>query len=333
MQMEQFLAPSQKMLYCLKKRVRKSVMRILPPKKFHKFNIIYINIFQYSIITKQGRLKKRLSKFIGNEETYMAQYHVDFLKKIAPLVKDKTVLEIGGSNFPRKALFDILKVKKWVCVDYWDDRFPTNPSKTNDFIILSLDEAESNLDACDYLKFRGDATYIPECFYEKFDIVVSLNAFEHVTRVPEVVEKIYYCLRRSGIFYTFFAPIWSAAHGHHYWGGENFSFLTIEQDGLPPFIHLLKNEKEMREYFADKSLPFGQAQVDCLCEWSYHSNLINRLFFEDYEDIMANSQFQKYEIIPHDGIKPTDEILEELIQKYPGYKRFGVGGAEILAKK
>jgi SAM-dependent methyltransferase len=216
-----------------------------------------------------------------------------------------------------------------------------NSGKTNDFLVFSLDNAENNLNACDYLKFHGDATHIPESFYEKFDVVVSANAFEHILTLPQVIEKIYCCLKTGGKLFTSFAPIWSCAVGHHYAGGKydrvlqktDFSFNNIEKDGVPPFIHLLKNEEETREYFADKSLPFGQAQIDCLCKWSYHSDEINRLFFEDYEEIMANSKFKKYKMTPIWIQEPSKEIFEELCKKYPEYKRFDVCGIEILAEK
>jgi len=95
----------------------------------------------------------------------------------------------------------------------------------------------------------------------------------------------------------------------------------------------MKTEKETREYFADKELPFGQAQLDCLCQWSYHTNELNRLFYEDYEKIMAESPFKTYKIKLVDVSPPLPEIYEQLCLKYPGYKRFDVGGIEISAEK
>jgi SAM-dependent methyltransferase len=284
----------------------------------------------------------------------VAPYHIGYLKNIAPLVKGRTVLEIGGSNFPRKLLFNTLGAKKWVCVDYLENwakdrdastmglnQLLDSSGKTDDFMVFSLDKAENNFDACDYLKFHGDATHIPESFYGKFDVVVSANAFEHILTLPQVIEKIYCCLKTGGKIFTGFGPIWSCAVGHHYAGGKyngilkgyDISFNNIERDGVPPFIHLLKNEQEMREYFVDKILPFGQAQINCLCKWSYHTNEINRLFFEDYEEIMANSKFKKYKITPAGIQEPSKEIFEELCKKYPKYKRFDVYGIEILAEK
>ena len=44
----------------------------------------------------KSKLEKQITGFIGDG---VAPYHVDYLKTIAPLVKNKTVLEIGGSNF------------------------------------------------------------------------------------------------------------------------------------------------------------------------------------------------------------------------------------------
>jgi SAM-dependent methyltransferase len=310
--------------------------------------------FRRKLMSRPSNLETKLKEFIVDDlgGGRVAPWHIGYLKNIAPFVKGKIVLEIGGSCFPRKLLFSTLGAKKWVCIDYlknWGKDFEVNrlnelldnSGKTNDFLVFSLDNAENNLNACDYLKFHGDATYIPESFYGKFDIVVSTNAFEHILTLPQVIEKIYRCLKRGGKLFTGFGPIWSCAVGHHYAGGKydrvlqktDISFNNIEKDGVPPFIHLLKNEKETREYFADKSLPFGQMQIDCLCKWSYHTDEINRLFFEDYEEIMANSKFKSYKIIASCIEKSTDELLEELCRKYPKYKRFDVRGIDIFAIK
>jgi SAM-dependent methyltransferase len=276
--------------------VLKQILKKLIPTKILEF--------RRKMTSKPSKLERQLFKFVerggGESGGCVAPYHVVFLKKIAPLVKGKTVLEIGGSNFPRELLFDVLRVNKWVCVDYLENwakdreastmglnRLLNDSDKTNDFSVFSLDNAENNLNSKDYLKFHGDATCIPENFYEKFDVVVSANAFEHILTLPQVIEKIFCCLVKGGKFYTGFAPIWSCANGHHYAGGKyngaqkgyDISFNNIERDGIPPFIHLLKNESETREYFLDKKLQFGQEQIDCLCKWSYHTNEINRLFF------------------------------------------------------
>jgi SAM-dependent methyltransferase len=323
----------------------KEIMEILSSHEF-KFEILlspYISSLYF---------EKRLSEFIG--DSGVAPYHIGYLKEIASFVKDKIVLEIGGSNFPRKLLFDTLGVKKWVCVDYLEnwakdreastmslEKLLRSSTNTTDFAVFSLENAKSNFDVCDYIKFHGDATYIPESFYEKFDIVVSANAFEHILTLKQVVDKIFYCLAKGGIFFTRFAPIWSCAKGHHYMGGKyngvlngyEISFNNIEKDGIPPFIHLLKDEKETREYFADKSLPFGQTQIDCLCEWSYKTNEINRLFYEDYVEIMANSKFKEHEIKPWGMQKINEELLMQLCQRYPKYQSFEVFGIDIFAKK
>ena len=212
--------------------------------------------FRRKLLSKPGKFEIKLSQFI--EGGTVAPYHIGYLKSIAPLVKAKTVLEIGGSNFPRKLLFDILGAKKWVCVDYlqnWaKDREAStmgfnqlldSSGKTSDFLVFPLNEADSNFNACDYLKFHGDATYISESFYERFDVVVSSNAFEHILTLPQVIEKIYFCLIKGGKFFTSFAPIWSCAVGHHYAGGKyngvfkgyDISFNNVEKDGVPLFIH------------------------------------------------------------------------------------------------
>ena len=322
--------------------VKQIVKKIIPSCFFGFFK---------KTIKRPDKFEKEISEFIGRG---VAPSHIGFLKKITPLIKGKTVLEVGGSNFPRDLLFKTLGVKKWICVDYLENwakdreastmglsQLLDSSKKMNDFMVFPLKDAENNLNACDYLKFHGDATYIPENFYAQFDVVVSVNAFEHILTLPQVIEKIYSCLVKGGTFYTCFGPIWSCMCGHHYAGGKyhgvlkgyDITFNNAGKDGIPPFIHLLKNEKEVREYFKGKKLPFGQAQIDCLCKWSYHTNEINRLFFEDYVEIMAESKFKKYKIKPFFGAKPEEKIFTRLCEKYPNYKHFDVYGVEISAEK
>ena len=271
-------------------------------------------------------------------------YHADFIKKIAPLVKGKTVLEIGGSTFPRKWLFDILGVKKWVCVDYcefYDNLFlnawiEESKVKPTDFLFSPLSETKYVFNKHDYVKLDGDATKIPCDLYDQFDVVVSLCAFEHISKLNEVVEKIYLCLKKGGMLYAYFGPIWSCSIGHHYGDfRENaYSFNTVARDGVLPFIHLLYDENTIRDLYTKKPLPFGQSQLDKLCKSCFHSNSTNRLFYEDYEKIMQRSSFERHKVFSHNyNLLATIRHFRKLHRMYPGYMRFDAYMGVIIAKK
>jgi FkbM family methyltransferase len=165
---------------------------------------------------------------------------------------------------------------------------------------------------------------------------VSNCAFEHIQELKTVVEKIHHCLKPGGQFFTSFSPIWSGSLGHHYAyhyasGYRNFNHYA--EDGIPPFVHLLATEEEVRNYYTKYPLPHGKEQLDALIEWCFHAEGINHLFYEDYERIVC-STFVDVQMVPMIwGPSPEPQILQMLQLKYPGYKRFDAQGMVIRATK
>ncbi|MDR2762181.1 MAG: hypothetical protein LBB88_06220, partial [Planctomycetaceae bacterium] len=102
---------------------------------------------------------------------------------------------------------------------------------------------------------------------------------------------------------------------------------------VPPFVHLLWTEQQTREYFTEH--PLSENHLDNLIEYSYHTNLLNRLFYEDYERIVKSVFGEK-----NVSIKPliwgpqaSPQVMQLLLQKYPRYKRFDAQGMTIKAIK
>jgi len=246
----------------------------------------------------------------------------------------KKVLEIGGSNIPFDLIFNKLKVANWTCVDYldkWTQNLVNDKTEDN-FCIFPLDNKSQPFN-CDfqYLKYNGDASNIPETFYEQFDAVISLSCFEHVFNLHEVIDKIFRCLKPDGLLLSYFAPIWSSRFGHHYWFSQRYSHSNCLIDNIPPFIHLLHSEAEVRRILVGKIPPEA---IDNLCHFSFsdNQNCTNRLFFEDYEKIMKNSQFSKFKITPFNVFIPK-QIMKALQSKFPNYKKFNASGMCILAQR
>jgi len=71
---------------------------------------------------------------------------------------------------------------------------------------------------------------------EKFDLVFSLNAFEHIPDPLTAIDEAYRVLRHGGVFYASFDPVWTADSGSH------FMHYTTE-----PWLHLLTDEVGFRE--------------------------------------------------------------------------------------
>lgn len=71
---------------------------------------------------------------------------------------------------------------------------------------------------------------------EKFDLVFSLNAFEHIPDPIKAINEIARVLRKDGVFYASFDPVWTADSGSH--------FMHYVKE---PWLHLLLNDGEFRE--------------------------------------------------------------------------------------
>ena len=68
---------------------------------------------------------------------------------------------------------------------------------------------------------------------DKFDLIFSLNALEHIPDPIKAVEEIWRVLRPGGVFYASFDPVWTADSGSH------FIHYTHE-----PWLHLLVDDDE-----------------------------------------------------------------------------------------
>ena len=248
---------------------------------------------------------------------------------------NQKVLEVGGSKLPYDILFNKLKVSNWTCVDYleyWNPDSISDNIYNNEFIISPLDKDSRPFhDECSYLKYHGDANDIPDTFNEQFDSVVSINCFEHIFNLEEVLIKCYKALKSGGVLYAHFSPIWSSQYGHHYFYSDEYNFTKCQRDGIPPYIHLLHSEEEIRKILVDK---IPDEAINNFCRYCFQEPpyVVNKLFFEDYEKLLANSLFSKYTIIPFTTCI-SSETKRSLSLLYPSYRKFNANGMFIVAYK
>src|ERR1039458_7291910 len=92
-----------------------------------------------------------------------------------------------------------------------------------------------------------------------------------------------------------YSVIWSSHFGHHLWGVTDKAGNTyyIESSPIPKWGHLLMRPHEMHRYLLDHT-DFETA--DEIVYHVYHSEILNRLFFEDYQAYFAQSKFKKINI-------------------------------------
>jgi SAM-dependent methyltransferase len=263
----------------------------------------------------------------------MHAYHFDAIDALLgeTNLAGKRVLEIGGSDLPRELVADDFRADRWVSVDMIE---PTHYARVQQIEhygrepIHPLADAERCLFNDSYTIFNGAAEHIGPGFFNQFDVVVSIAAFEHIGRLATVLRKCYKALRPGGLLFSYFGPIYSCRVGHHCWVTEELSF--IHPGKLPDFCHLLCKPAELLKHLmAHYPLETAEEAVFQI----YHSDRVNRNLFEDYGEYMRLSPFEQWECRPY-GVESVDADLQRRLEAArPGYTQFGAYGMQVVARK
>lgn len=249
-------------------------------------------------------------------------------------LEGKRVLEIGGSNIPKPFLFEVLKARQWVSVDrvypanrqYWPSQY-----KHTGVIPICEDIDYSILDQ--HVILDGGIERLPRSFAGRFDAIVSMDAFEHIPKFASMLDRAYDALRPGGKMLSMYSVIWSSHFGHHLWGVTDKAGKTyyIESSPIPKWGHLLMRPHEMYRYLLDHT---DAETADEIVYHVYHSEILNRLFFEDYQAYFAQSKFRKLDLhkfLP--DVVPDPETQQKLELLHPGRKNFAVTGILLIAEK
>jgi SAM-dependent methyltransferase len=242
------------------------------------------------------------------------------------------VLEIGGSAIPEYFIKDILNVKNWVSVDIIDHlagsyQIEKNPKHYTDIGISELTSMGRDFKSS-YEIYNGFAENIPNCRDGVFDIVVSINAFEHIHKLKEVLAKAKDLLKPSGVLISQFGPIWSGINGSHFWINNDLNFMNV--GFVPIYSHILLEPEELADYLFRKGI--DKKIIDEITHQHYKSDFINRLFFEDYELVLKNSGFSNWNIKGLWDWHPSRYLKKALINTY-GDKNFHSIGISLMAVK
>jgi len=208
--------------------------------------------------------------------------------------------------------------------------------KPNEIIGLNMVVNSEKLNENTWLK-KGDIrkTDFPDNY---FDYIYSLAAFEHVFDLNIALNEMYRILKPGGLLYTKFGPIWSSCWGHHLWLNHKSSVYNYINTELPPYCHLLMTPNELNKVISGR---FEKEICEKIVEYVFNCPDQNRLFYEDYEEIVNKSQFQNlifYASVNYplkNGYHPDNyaDMLESLQKKYPDYKKFYYQVIYLLLKK
>jgi SAM-dependent methyltransferase len=184
-----------------------------------------------------------------------------FLELIGEYVdrRDKTVLDIGCGYGDLCIMLAKTGAKKAIGVDVDQVRIDYARRRAREEGVQGFLEFE----CADFVK-----DYAPvECS----DLVLSLDAFEHILDPLDCLRKAYKCLKKSGTLATLFGPLWWSPYGAHMWG-----FTPV------PWVHFLFPERVVL-----------RVRAEC-----YRPNQI----VERYEDIVGHlnrmtvGRFERYAV-------------------------------------
>lgn len=239
-------------------------------------------------------------------------------------LEGRSVLEIGGSALPSE-LIEALGVSSWTSVDiighdsgsYQQTQFADHYAS---FDIKPISRLDATCLSAGYTIFDGDFNLIPGDVGDCFDIIISVNAFEHILDLPGALARMHRVLTGKGAVLTSFGPIWSCAYGSHFWVDGGFNFVNENHAPMPEHAHLLMSPPELFDVLLKAGKSFEV--VANAVQQVYHSSFINRLFYDDYLAYFARSDFESFGITPIYRKEIDGERLDRLRMRYPGRSDF-----------
>lgn len=278
--------------------------------------------------------------FAHCQSIFNLTYHIPYAYQCQELVgfQGKNVLEVGGS-LPPQFVFDYLQVKSWSAIetpDYEESLVEVGGIvhtgtilKTDCKSCLGFSDAHGSR----YNLFLANIEELPAPHYEKYDLIFSIAAFEHIHKLPAALEKMYLALKPGGQLFSMFSPIWSAPDGHHIPTVVDQAGRTFDRGKncpIPPWGHLLMRPSEMCNYLYQIT---DRETAELITFYTYNSNHINRFFSEDYIEFIQQSSFvvERLDLTFPTNVSP--DIQSNLENRFPGCRYFSNNGIMMVLRR
>lgn len=224
-------------------------------------------------------------------------------------LKDATVLDIGCG---RGECVNYLEQKAPVAKVYGiDPGLKDNPMYSG--VTLTGDRFQ-------LFPTSAECTGLPE---NKIDIAFSLVSFEHLPDIDRTLAEINRILKPGGIFVSFWYPIWSSRHGHH------FMFWIPELTKLiDPWSHLYLSAEEMGCRLKKCLHP---SSVRFVIRYIYESLYLNRLPYNRYIAAFRNMPLKQIHMKEIKTKPPSEKILKRLPSSLA--QSCMVGGFDVVFQK
>jgi ubiquinone/menaquinone biosynthesis C-methylase UbiE len=161
------------------------------------------------------------------------------------------------------------------------------------------------------------------------DLVISHNVFEHIQGLKKAVSEMIRVLKPGGKLYTYFAPIWSSAFGHHFYEDDGSKVFSI----FPEYSHLYFKKEELSKIIFKHIGHFKKERI--IAENYIFGNGCNKLFPEDYRNLFNNNGLKIINFVEIDkhyhNEKTTGPLPIKLINLYKNIppKDFKIVGFEV----
>lgn len=145
---------------------------------------------------------------------------------------------------------------------------------------------------------------------ESYDFISSDAVLEHTKNLEKVLNEFYKILKKDGLLYSTFGPIWSGYHGDHFSGWDEiengYNHLLLDKESYIKYV-------ESREYFGH-SEDDGRTWIE--------NNLFSYLRPSDYIHLLEKTNFKKIftkVLIEPNALKclkKRSDIKEKLLNQY-----------------
>jgi SAM-dependent methyltransferase len=192
------------------------------------------------------------------------------------------------------------------------------------------DHVDAKIKNCEFI--IGDITEKTPFLDGQFDAVLSLSVLEHLTPLQSAFHEMSRIVRNGGEMLHMFGPSWSCAYGHHIYANPNIALLNFSMWQMPAHIHLLCSKDEIKTHYLQSGL--SDKDINSVYHWFFETEIINRVFFDDYMKIIQEENLQINEIEFMYNRLPLTHI-NLLRSKYPGYMDFSTYGfkAKLINRK
>lgn len=172
-----------------------------------------------------------------------------------------------------------------------------------------------------YPLILGDITERSDFDNGQFDAVLTMSVLEHVSDLGAAFNEMARIVRPGGEMIHFFGPAWSSAYGHHSCGPGDDPNLVFFKWQMPAHMHLLWREVDVCDHI--ERLGYSRETGQSLFNEFHVNNHINRVFYDDYVEIMRQFQMVRAEMMYN--LLPADH-LRALRQAEPSCRDFSTYG-------